>query len=132
MTHEVDALASRWGALSASVVTSCVRTAYDPIGEDGYGCSGEDGLRITFDSSLAYCDLRAKRRASSFLPLIGPEEVIMEIKVRGSYPKWLADVLAQCNAYPCSFSKYGEAYKRCMQHCSKPVDGKGEAVAVCA
>lgn len=132
VTREVDALASRWGALSASVVTSCVRTAYGPIGEDGYGCSGEDGLRITFDSSLAYCDLRAKRRASSFLPLIGPEEVIMEIKVRGSYPKWLADVLAQCNAYPCSFSKYGEAYKRCMQHCSKPVDGKGEAVAVYA
>lgn len=56
----------------------------------------------------------------------------MEIKVRGSYPKWLADVLAQCNAYPCSFSKYGETYKRCMQRCSKPVDGKREAVAVCA
>lgn len=132
VAREVDALASRWGALSASVVTSCVRTAYGPIGQDGFGCSGEDGLCITFDASLAYCDLRAARRSSSFLPLIGPEEVIMEIKVRGSYPKWLADALAQCHAYPCSFSKYGEAYKRCMQSGLKHVGNKEKAVAACA
>ena len=27
---------------------------------------------------------------------------------------------------------YKRQYKRCMQRCSKPVDGKREAVAVCA
>lgn len=132
VAREVDALALRWGTLSASIVTSCVRTAYGPIGPDGFGCSDEDGLRITFDSSLAYCDLRASRRSSSFFPLIGPEEVIMEIKVRGSYPKWLADVLAQCHAYPCSFSKYGEAYKRCMQGGAEHAGNKGKAMAACA
>ncbi|WP_297672859.1 VTC domain-containing protein [Slackia sp.] len=56
----------------------------------------------------------------------------MEIKVRGFYPKWLADVLAQCHAYPCSFSKYGEAYKRCMQGGAEHAGNKGKAVAACA
>ncbi|WP_417753728.1 VTC domain-containing protein [Slackia sp.] len=90
--------------------------------------------RITHHVRLVACVLRsAGVKALVFVfPLIGPEEVIMEIKVRGSYPKWLADVLAQCHAYPCSFSKYGEAYKRCMQGGAEHAGNKGKAVAACA
>ena len=132
VAREIDAFLSRWGALSASVITSCVRTAYGPVGEDGFGCSDEEGLRITFDSSLAYCDLRSGKSAPSFYPLIGAEEVVMEVKVRGAYPLWLCAALAQCGAYPCSFSKYGEAYKRCMQRDSSFVGDEAKEVIRCA
>lgn len=114
VSHEIDALKERWGMLCASVMTSCVRTAYGPIDENGVGCSAEDGLRVTFDSSLAFCDMHRSKSASRCVPLIDPEEVIMEIKVRGPLPLWLTKVLDDIDAYPSSFSKYGEAYRRCM------------------
>lgn len=71
---------------------------------------------MTFDASLGYCDLHGSRARVKTVPLIGPEETIMEVKSRGPYPLWLADALDACGAYPSSFSKYGEAYRRCAKN----------------
>ena len=46
--------------------------------------------------------------------LLEPGEAIVEIKAVGAYPLWLVEALNDCGAYPASFSKYGEAYKRCF------------------
>ena len=110
---EIDALMHRWGPLRASVMTTCVRTAYGPVDESGVGCADEGGLRITFDTSLGYCDMHVSRARALIRPLIAPDEVVMEVKLRGPYPLWLVSALDECAAYPSSFSKYGEAYKRC-------------------
>jgi hypothetical protein len=37
---------------------------------------------------------------------------ILEVKVQGAMPLWLAKVLSEGKIYQSSFSKYGEAYKR--------------------
>lgn len=88
----------------------CERTAYAPV-------SGADaeGLRITFDSGVAYRDVLAGEReaGSAFHPLLGLGETIMEVKTAGAYPSWLVEVLGGCQAYPSSFSKYGVAYQEC-------------------
>ena len=55
----------------------CERTAYAPVpGADA------DGLRITFDSGVAYRDVLAGERGagSTFHPLLGLGETIMEVK----------------------------------------------------
>ena len=86
------------------------RTAYAPVpGADA------DGLRITFDSGVAYRDVLAGERGagSAFHPLLGLGETIMEVKTAGAYPSWLVEVLGGCQAYPSSFSKYGAAYQEC-------------------
>ncbi|MDO5042471.1 MAG: polyphosphate polymerase domain-containing protein [Slackia sp.] len=116
VAREIDAIMHRWGPLRASMLTTCVRTAYGPIDESGAGVADEEGLRVTFDASLGYCDLHAPRAGVKTFPLIGPEETIMEVKSRGPYPLWLADALDACGAYPSSFSKYGEAYRRCASN----------------
>ena len=36
---------------------------------------------------------------------------LMEIKLCGGMPLWLARALSECKAYPTSFSKYGEVYR---------------------
>ena len=38
----------------------------------------------------------------------------MEIKCAGGYPVWLCELLSSVGAYPRSFSKYGNAYKRVL------------------
>ena len=48
--------------------------------------------------------------------LLNPGEYLMEIKVNGAYPLWLADLLGKLEIYPTSFSKYGAVYAQAMQN----------------
>ena len=110
IAREIDAFAARYRNLRPSMYIVCERTAYAPVpGADA------DGLRITFDSGVAYRDVLAGERGagSTFHPLLGLGETIMEVKTAGAYPSWLVEVLGGCQAYPSSFSKYGAAYQEC-------------------
>lgn len=110
IAREIDAFATRYRNLRPSMYIVCERTAYAPVpGADA------DGLRITFDSGVAYRDVLAGERGagSTFHPLLGLDEMIMEVKTAGAYPSWLVEVLGGCQAYPSSFSKYGVAYQEC-------------------
>ena len=110
IAREIDAFTERYRNLRPSMYIVCERTAYAPVpGADA------DGLRITFDSGVAYRDVLVGEReaGSAFHPLLGLGETIMEVKTSGSYPSWLVEVLSGCQAYPSSFSKYGAAYQEC-------------------
>ena len=110
IAREIDAFTERYRNLRPSMYIVCERTAYAPVpGADA------DGLRITFDSGVAYRDVLVGEReaGSAFHPLLGLGETIMEVKTSGSYPSWLVEVLSGCKAYPSSFSKYGAAYQEC-------------------
>ena len=103
IAHEIDFFRERYGRLAPSMLVVCDRSAYaDPSGSE---------LRITFDTGIS-ADPNAKALADScgLAPLIGPGEVIMEIKNAGPLPSWLAAELSAAHAYPQSFSKYGTAY----------------------
>jgi hypothetical protein len=68
-------------------------------------------LRITFDDRILYrnYDLQAEKGIYG-RELLGSGQRIMEIKIPGAMPLWLAHLLDELKIYPASYSKYGTAY----------------------
>lgn len=46
--------------------------------------------------------------------LMEDELYLMEVKVPGAFPLWLANILSELEIYPVSFSKYGNIYKKSL------------------
>lgn len=84
---------------------ACDRTAWRAV--------DEKELRITFDENIrwrgAQLDLTAGSQGQSLVP---PGTVLMELKIPGAAPLWLARLLSELEIFPCSFSKYGSCYER--------------------
>ena len=103
MTRELDWFL-RENKVSPKAFIACDRYAW---------VAKEDSeLRITFDE-----DLRWRERdldltlGSAGEPLTAPGNVLMEIKIPGTAPLWLAHMLSELSVFPTSFSKYGTCYK---------------------
>lgn len=109
IARELDAFFRRYDGLAPSMMISCVREAWAPIDPDDADCVD----RITFDEDISYVDL-FEEGAAARRPVTGPGQVVMEIKCAGGYPPWLCELLSSVGAYPRSFSKYGNAFKRVL------------------
>lgn len=69
--------------------------------------------RITFDTGLRWRDTDLDLRlGDQGAPLLGPDQVLMEIKIPGTCPLWLSHLLDRAGARPVSFSKYGTCYQQ--------------------
>ena len=119
IAREIDEFIERHRPLKPSMLIVCERTAYASIacGDcDGAAAPAPvdvpDDLRITFDAGIVYRDLFASRPDAAHA-LLSVGDAVMEIKSSGPYPLWLVRALDACEAYPTSFSKYGEAYRAC-------------------
>ena len=101
------------------------------IGYDREAYAGAKGvenpeLRITFDTNLRYREDRLDlRRGDDGLPLLDGGQVLMEIKIPGTAPLWLARLLSENDIRMTSFSKYGTYYKNIVLNKSIQ-DRKGE------
>lgn len=86
-----------------------VYLAYD---REAWAAADGGELRITFDTAIRVrsndLDLRAGDHA---VPLLSDGRILMEIKIPGAAPLWLARLLAENGIFPTSFSKYGSYYK---------------------
>ncbi len=84
--------------------------AYD---REAYAAADGGELRITFDTELRArsneLDLREGDHGSL---LLGEDLYLMEIKIPGTVPLWLARLLSENRIFPTSFSKYGAYYKQ--------------------
>lgn len=122
IAREIDQFVARYRNLRPSMYIVCERTAYAPL-PDG----DADGLRITFDTGITYRDVlqAGDRTNSSYHPLLGLGEAIMEVKTAGAFPLWLVNVLSECESYPSSFSKYGAAYEACERRDTLRRDAAG-------
>ena len=109
IAREIDAFFKRHPGIEPAMLISCVREAWCPTNYDDKDCVD----RITFDESISYVDL-LEANAVQRRPVIPEDLVVMEIKCAGGYPQWLCDLLGECGAYPRSFSKYGNAFKRVL------------------
>lgn len=70
-------------------------------------------LRITFDTNLRWRDTDLDLRLGDHgAPILPPDQILMEIKIPGTAPVWLARLLSEIGAFPTSFSKYGTCYKQ--------------------
>ncbi len=73
-------------------------------------------LRITFDSEITsrYDDIRLESEAPGE-QLLDEGAHLMEIKIPGAMPLWLAHILSEKCIFPQSFSKFGTAHIRRKQ-----------------
>ena len=91
-----------------SLVPACMilydRTAYfEPDGD----------LRLTIDRNPRYRTEQLRFDAAPVgLPLLGPGETILEVKVQDTIPLWLVKILSEGKIKHGSISKYGEAYRQ--------------------
>ncbi len=84
------------------------------IGYDRVAFAGIDqpDLRITFDTNIRWRETDLDLRSGDWgTPLLDPNQVLMEIKIPGTAPLWLAKLLSETGACQTSFSKYGTYYK---------------------
>ena len=87
-----------------------VLIAYD---RQAFAAADGSELRITFDTGLrARSDFLDLGRGDVGVPLLEEDLVLMEIKIPGAAPLWLAHLLSQLEAFQTSFSKYGHYYKQ--------------------
>ena len=73
----------------------------------------DSNVRVTIDEDILARTTNATLRSSRYGEEILPEgHYLMEIKVSGAFPLWLAHVLTELNIHPTSFSKYGKFYEK--------------------
>lgn len=109
IAREIDAFFKRYETLKPSMLISCLREAWCPLA----GHENDTVDRITFDEDICYIDLMDES-STMRRPVTAPDQIVMEIKCAGGYPTWLCELLSSVGAYPRSFSKYGNAYKRVL------------------
>ncbi|WMJ78015.1 MULTISPECIES: polyphosphate polymerase domain-containing protein [unclassified Sedimentibacter] len=68
-------------------------------------------LRITFDMDIRSRLHDLNLGSGDYGNPLKINGFLMEIKIPGSLPLWLANILSQLKIYPVSFSKYGTIYK---------------------
>ena len=72
----------------------------------------EAELRITFDRDIRWRETELDLCAGDAgEPLLEPGQVLMEVKIPGAAPLWLAHLLSELRLFPTSFSKYGTCYR---------------------
>ena len=83
---------------------------------EAYFCPDNPDLRITLDENIrfrtAQIDLTRGAWGTSTLP---EGATLMEIKIPGAMPLWLAGALSAQRVYPCSYSKVGTVYENYIQ-----------------
>lgn len=70
-------------------------------------------VRLTFDFNI----ITRREDLDLTLPVVGekllPDDMmLMEVKIPGAFPLWLARMLSEKGIYMTSFSKYGQEYKK--------------------
>lgn len=93
-------------ALRPRAVLCCERTAL--FGSD------DPELRITFDADMRWRAQALDLANGSDGTPLRPGQYLMEVKVPGAYPLWLARILSEEGLRPVGFSKYGTAYEEFM------------------
>ncbi len=71
------------------------------------GTQYDPGLRVTFDTNLTFQTHKLHiHESASALPMLSPNQVVMEIKVNDRIPLWLTDLIAHHNLKMVRVSKY--------------------------
>ena len=120
ITKEID-----WFMNSYDNLIPAMYIAYNRIAM--YGIE-DPALRITFDSNILW---RVEELGLGYgmwgNPILEEGQRLMEIKIPGTMPLWLAHILDELKIYPTSFSKYGRGYLGSLE-VQKNKKTKGEKI----
>lgn len=96
--------------LSQNKVKEKVVIAYE---RNAYFGKQDKEFRLTFDSNINTRRTNLELKNGNIgKPLLNPDEYLMEVKISGAMPIWLAKELSKLKIYSRSFSKYGNEYKQ--------------------
>lgn len=74
-------------------------------------------LRLTADENIRFrCNDPDLTEGDSGFLLTKPGERLVEIKIAGAMPLWLADLLSRLEIFPKSYSKYGNAFLKMQKN----------------
>lgn len=103
VVREINWLLQSRGPLKPKVFIVCDRRAYT--------ARDNEELRITFDRSVRWRGTDLSFSAGDWgEELLKGGQILMEIKLPGAAPLWLAHLLSGCGVFPTGFSKYGVCY----------------------
>lgn len=105
ISREISYFKQFYGDLQPKTVIACERTAMA-------GRMDPD-LRITFDRNIRWrnTDLDLRNGADG-KRLLEEGQILMEVKIKDALSWEMAKLFSGMSIYPCSFSKYGEAYRQ--------------------
>ena len=102
--HEIAYSMDHYGNLQPAVFLS-----YD---REAFYCIGDRDVRITFDENILWRNYNISLCSGIYgVPLLGRNQVLMEVKTSTAIPLWLTMLLSKNHIYKTTFSKYGNAYK---------------------
>lgn len=82
---------------------------------DAFHGTEDEDLRVTFDTEIRYRQDGLSLDSDTWgIPILPPGLVLMELKVSGALPLWMAHVLSCQGIFKTSFSKYGAAYQNIL------------------
>lgn len=109
--NELDWFRQSYNGLAPTVALFYTRTAY--IDNEG------SELRITLDKDLMWRKNELDLTLGAYgEPLLEKDEYLMEIKIPGAMPIWLANTLSELEIFPISYSKYGNAFRSFLKEIS--------------
>lgn len=82
---------------------------------DAYHGILDPDFRVTFDTEIRYRQEELTLDSDTWgTPILAPGQVLMELKVAGGLPIWMAHALSRLGVFKTSFSKYGTAYQNIL------------------
>lgn len=113
--HEIDWFLRQYDVSPKAFI------AYDRIALFG---TEDPNLRITFDNRIRWRDSVLDLSKGDWGNLLLPSgQILMEIKIPGTMPYWLAEMLTELEIFPYVFSKYGTCYKQHLIHSMNTTGG---------
>ncbi|MGI6269777.1 MAG: polyphosphate polymerase domain-containing protein [Candidatus Howiella sp.] len=104
ITREID-----WFLHSYPGIKPAMYLSYDRIALAG---RESRDLRVTFDSRILWRGEELSLSCGPYGRLLLPADChLMEVKIPGAMPLWMARLFSELEIYPVSFSKYGGAYR---------------------
>lgn len=104
ITSEIDYLLNFYDGIEAKVFLSYEREAYSDRKSPEF--------RLTLDENILARDTELDLGSDIWgVPLLARETTLMEVKIQGAMPMWMANFLSENNITKVSFSKYGAYYR---------------------
>ncbi|MDE5755330.1 MAG: polyphosphate polymerase domain-containing protein [Oscillospiraceae bacterium] len=102
---ELDVFMNTYQGIQPKQYISYQRSAF--FGKD------DPDFRLTFDRQITERRYDLSLSLPSYgAQIIAPNQRLMEVKIAGAMPIWLAQKMSELEIYKISFSKYGTAYQR--------------------
>ncbi len=118
ITKEIDWFIKSYRSLIPSMYISYERVAMYEV--------GHPEVRVTFDHNILWREEELWLESGAWgNPVLGEGQRLMEIKIPGTMPLWLAHILNDLEIFPSSFSKYGKGYLQSLEM-QRETSTKGE------